>query len=53
LALYALDRDWLASLTQRLARRMSFSLTVSEQTVYLSIGEETLPCVVRRIALPE
>ncbi len=31
---------------------MSFSLTVSEQEVYLSIGEETLPCVVERIALP-
>jgi uncharacterized protein YaeQ len=52
LALYALDRDWLASLAQRLVRRMSFSLTVSEQTVYLSIGEETLSCVVTRMVIP-
>jgi len=51
LELYALDRDWLASLTRRLARRMSFALTISEQTVYLSIGEETLSCVVARIAM--
>jgi uncharacterized protein YaeQ len=52
LALYALDRDWLVKFAQRLVRRMSFSLTISEQTVYLSIGDETLPCVVERIALP-
>ena len=52
LALYALDRDWLASLARRLVRRMSFSLTVSEQTVYLSMGEETLSCVVKRLVIP-
>jgi len=32
---------------------MSFALTVSEQSVYLSIGDETLSCVVQRIAIPE
>jgi uncharacterized protein YaeQ len=52
LALYALDRDWLAGLAQRLVRRMTFSLTVSEQTVYLSLGAETLSCIVRRIVIP-
>lgn len=52
LELYALDRDWLANLTRRLARRMSFSLTISEQTVYLSIGEETLPCAVEKVTVP-
>jgi len=52
LELYALDREWLATLVHRLVRRMSFSLTVSEQTVYLSMGEETLPSVVQRIAHP-
>jgi uncharacterized protein YaeQ len=52
LELYSLDRDWLASLTPRLARRMSFALTISEQSVYLSIGADTLPCVVERIAIP-
>ena len=51
LELYALDREWLDKLTRRLARRMSFSLTISEQTVYLSIGEDTLPCVVERVAM--
>jgi uncharacterized protein YaeQ len=52
LELYALDREWLAILVQRLVRRMTFSLTVSEQTVYLSMGEETLPSVVQRIGIP-
>jgi len=52
LELYALDREWLATLVHRLVRRMSFSLTVSEQTVYLSMGEETLPSVVQRIGIP-
>jgi uncharacterized protein YaeQ len=52
LELYALDREWLATLVQRLVRRMSFSLTVSEQTVYLSMGEETLSSVVQRIGIP-
>jgi uncharacterized protein YaeQ len=52
LALYALDRDWLAVLAQRLERRMTFSLTVSGQTVYLSIGAETLSCIVRRLVIP-
>jgi uncharacterized protein YaeQ len=51
LELYALDRAWLSSLVSRLARRMAFSLTVAEQHVYLSIGEDTLPCVIERIAV--
>jgi len=51
LELYALDRAWLANLAAKLARRMEFSLTVAEQHVYLSLGEETLPCVIERIAV--
>ena len=51
LELYALDREWLAKLARKLARRMEFSLTIAEQHVYLSLGEETLPCVIERIAL--
>src|SRR5216684_3645557 len=51
LELYALDREWLANLAAKLARRMEFSLTVAEQHVYLSLGEETLPCVIERIAV--
>jgi len=49
LELYAVDRIWLAALAERLARRMTFALTVSERHVYLSIGEETLSSVVTRI----
>ena len=51
LELYALDRDWLAHLSAKLTRRMDFSLTVAEQHAYLSLGEETLPCVIERIAV--
>jgi uncharacterized protein YaeQ len=51
LELYALDRDWLQALAGRLQRRMEFTLTVAERHVYLSIGEDTLACVVERIAV--
>ena len=52
LEIYALDRAWLQALAAKLERRMSWSLTVSEQHVYLSLGEETLACVIERIAIP-
>jgi uncharacterized protein YaeQ len=51
LELYAFDRAWLAKLAARLARRMEFSLTISEQHVYLSLGEETLSSIIERFAL--
>lgn len=51
LELYALDQEWLASLAARLDRRMTFSLTIAEQHVYLTLGETTLPCIVEKIAL--
>jgi uncharacterized protein YaeQ len=51
LELYAVDRDWLAALAERLTRRMAFTLTVSERHVYLSLGEETLTCVIRQIPI--
>jgi uncharacterized protein YaeQ len=50
--LYAVDRDWLASLAARLTRRMEFTLTVAERHVYLSLGEETLDCVIEQMAIP-
>jgi uncharacterized protein YaeQ len=53
LELYAVDRDWLAALTARLARRMAFALTVADREVYLSLGAETLTCAIRRVALVE
>jgi uncharacterized protein YaeQ len=52
LELYAVDRDWLASLAARLVRRMEFTLTVAERNLYLSLGEETLASVIERIELP-
>src|ERR1700731_3079534 len=42
LELYAVDRDWLAALSVRLARRMEFALTVADSHLYLSLGEETI-----------
>jgi uncharacterized protein YaeQ len=49
LELYAMDFEWLSNLAQRLPRRTTFTLTVSEQHLYLSLGEETLSGVVKRI----
>ena len=51
LELYALDREWLANLATKLARRMEIALTVAERHVYLSLGGETLSCVIERIAV--
>lgn len=49
LELYAMDFDWLSNIAQRLPRRTAFTLTVSEQHIYLSLGEETLSGVIKRI----
>jgi uncharacterized protein YaeQ len=49
--LYAVDRDWLASLAARLTRRMQFTLTVAERHLYVSLGEETLAGVIERIRI--
>jgi uncharacterized protein YaeQ len=51
LELYAVDRGLLASLAGRLARRMQFTLTVAEQHLYVSLGEETFGGVIERIEL--
>jgi uncharacterized protein YaeQ len=51
LELYALDRDLLAKLEARLARRMAFSLTVTERHLYVSVGEESLTGVIERVEL--
>jgi uncharacterized protein YaeQ len=49
--LYAVDRDWLASVAARLTRRMEFTLTVAERHLYLSLGEETLAGVIARVEI--
>ena len=49
--LYAVDRALVRDLAARLERRMSFSMSVAERTVYLSIGTDTLSGVVTRVPL--
>lgn len=39
---YEFDREFLTALTARLARRMQFSLAITERHLYLSLGDETL-----------
>ncbi len=51
LELYALDREWLAHIVERLERRMALALTVSGQHLYLSLGEETTSSLLQRIAV--
>jgi uncharacterized protein YaeQ len=51
LELYAVDRDWLALLASKLARRMEFALTVADRNIYLSLGTETLTCTIVRVQL--
>ncbi len=40
--IFAIDRELLGALAARLERRMDFDLSISERTIYLSLGEETL-----------
>lgn len=51
LEIRVIDREFLASLVARLERRMEFDLSVSEQTLYLSLGEATLTGSVESAAL--
>jgi len=46
LRICAVDRELLAALVARLDRRMDFDLVVSDRTIYLSLGEDTLTGVV-------
>ena len=49
--LYADDRALVRELAAKLERRMAFSVSVAEQTVYLSIGAETMTGVITRLPL--
>jgi uncharacterized protein YaeQ len=42
IGLYAVDRDLLDALVARLERRLALSISVTEGTLYVSIGSETL-----------
>lgn len=52
LELYGLDRALVAALVSRLARRTTFDLSVSDGTLYLTIGEELIsgPVTTHRLA---
>ena len=51
LELYAVDRELLAEFTSRLERRMKFALLVTEQHLYLTIGDASVSGVVQRFPL--
>jgi uncharacterized protein YaeQ len=42
IAVNVVDEELLTALVQRLDRRMAFDLSVSERTLYVSMGEETM-----------
>jgi uncharacterized protein YaeQ len=39
--IYVIDRELIAELVARLERRLAFDLSVSERTLYVTVGEET------------
>lgn len=49
--LYAVDRELLSALAQRLDRRMKFGVSRSDGQLYLAFGSETLSGLVERIPL--
>ena len=51
IAVVALDRELIASLVERLDRRMAFTLMVNEHHLFLSIGDGTLEGSVSRIPI--
>jgi uncharacterized protein YaeQ len=53
IAVQVIEPSLIATLSARLDRRMEFDLSVSDGTLYLSLGEETLTGGVERVALPQ
>jgi uncharacterized protein YaeQ len=53
LRIRAVDRELLAALVARLDRRMDFDLAVSDQTLYVSLAQETLTGVVEERRLED
>jgi uncharacterized protein YaeQ len=52
LELYAVDRDLLAEFAERLDRRMTFDLSVTERTLYVTLDGETYSGAVVPFTLP-
>jgi uncharacterized protein YaeQ len=51
LELYALDRDLVAAIAERLDRRMTFDLSITDRHLFLTLGGESLSGPVERFAL--
>lgn len=51
LELYALDRDLIDALVEKLDRRMRCELSVTDGTIYVNIGGETLTGTLERLTL--
>ncbi len=51
LELYALDPDILTGLVERLDRRMTFDLSISDGQMFISIGGESLTGAIKRLTL--
>ena len=51
LELYAIDRSLISAVVARLERRVSFSLSVTDRELYLSIGPENLTGSIVRLSL--
>jgi uncharacterized protein YaeQ len=49
--LFAIDRDFIAEIVNRLDRRMKLELSITDGTLYLVIGKETLSGTVERLPL--
>ena len=51
LELYAIDRALIADLVARLDRRMTFSVSITDRELYVSIGDANLAGAVTRLAI--
>ena len=53
IAVQVIDAALIAQLAARLERRMEFDLSITEGSLYLSLGDETLTGSVQQVALPQ
>jgi uncharacterized protein YaeQ len=51
LAIYALDRAFVANLAERLGRRAKMTLSITEQHIYADIDGHALECVIEKIGV--
>ncbi len=50
--LWAVDRELIGALAERLERRLAFDLAVTDRHLFVTLGSETLSGAVTRVALP-